>query len=328
MTSRSRRAAAVIGAAALLVLAACTATDAAETPDLEATADRVDPIAEGPEQSLPATVTDATGTEVTIDSAESIIPLSGSLAEIVYTLGVGGHVVARDITATFEQAEDLPVVSRGHDISAEGVLSLQPDLVLAETNSGPQTALDQIAAAGVTVVVFEPATGIEDVADRIAAVAAALGLDDLGADLVDRTDADIEAATEGIDVADPPRVAFLYLRGTASVYMIGGSESGAASLIEAAGGLDAGAEALEGDFVSLTPEALAAAAPDVILVMDKGLESVGGTEGLVEIPGVAQTPAGRDERVAHLPDGMMLSYGPRTGQVVADLASQLHGDEE
>ncbi|GAB4003738.1 hypothetical protein GCM10029992_46730 [Glycomyces albus] len=62
----------------------------------------------------------------------------------------------------------------------------------------------------------------------------------------------------------------------------------------------------------------------MILVMDKGLESVGGLEGLLELPGVAQTPAGQDERIAHLPDGIMLNYGPRTGDVVADLASQLH----
>ncbi len=327
MTSRFRWAATAIGAAALLVSAACTATEAAESPDFEVTADSVQAIAEDPEPALPTTVTDATGAEIMIDSAESIIPLSGALAEIVFTLGLGGNVVARDITATFEQAADLPVVSRGHDISAEGVLSFHPDLVLVETNSGPQTALDQIAAAGITIVVFEPATSIEDVAERITGVAAAIGLDELGAELVDRTNADIEAATEGIDVADPPRVAFLYLRGTASVYMIGGSESGATSLIEAAGGIDAGAEALEGDFISLTPEALAAAAPDVILVMDKGLESVDGVDGLVQIPGVAQTPAGQSGRIAHLPDGMMLSYGPRTGEVVADLAAQLHEDD-
>nr|WP_255671815.1 ABC transporter substrate-binding protein [Glycomyces amatae] len=277
---------------------------------------------------MPATVTDATGAAVTIETADAVVPLSGSLSEIVFTLGLGDRVVARDITATFEQAADLPVVSHGHDISAEGVLSLQPDLILAETGSGPQTALDQIAAAGVPIVVFAPADGIPSAAERITAVAATLGVPDLGARLVERTEADIAAATEGLDLADPPRVAFLYLRGSASVYMIGARDSGAASLIEAAGGIDAGAEALDGDFVELTPEALAAAAPDVILVMDKGLDSVGGVDGLLEIPGVAQTPAGEHGRIAHLPDGIMLNYGPRTGDVVADLAAQLHADAE
>lgn len=327
---RLTRASVAIGVAAALALTACTATDAAEESSEAEAVDRVEPIAEDPDQALPAVVTDANGTEITVESTDSIVPLSGSLSEIVYSLGLGQNVVARDITATFEQAADLPVVSHGHDISAEGVLSLQPDLVLAETSSGPQTALDQIAAAGVPILVFEPADGIPSVSTRIAAVAAALGVDELGQELVERTEADIEAALDGVDADQAPRVAFLYLRGSASVYMIGGRDSGATSLIEAAGGLDAGAEALDGDFIELTPEALAAASPDVILVMDKGLESVGGLEGLLELPGVAQTPAGQDERIAHLPDGIMLNYGPRTGDVVADLASQLHpsGDDE
>ncbi|WP_100444698.1 heme/hemin ABC transporter substrate-binding protein [Glycomyces xiaoerkulensis] len=316
----------MIGAVVLPALSACTTTEAVETGGDRALVDRVEPIAEAPVPQLPLTVTDATGARTTVTSVDRIVPLSGSLSEIVFTLGLGENVVARDITATFEQAADLPVVSRGHDVSAEGVLSLEPDLVLAETTSGPEASLDQIGAAGVPVVVFEPATGLDDVDDRITGVATALGLDRAGADLVERTTVEIKSATDGLDAAEAPRVAFLYLRGTASVYLIGGSDSGAASLIEAAGGIDAGAEVLEGDFVPLTPEALAAVAPDVILVMDKGLESVGGVEGLVEIPGVAQTPAGQSERIAHLPDGMMLSYGPRTGDVVTELAEQLHRD--
>jgi len=320
---------AIAATAALLALTACSPTRTDDNTDtLEPAVDRVEPIADDTEPTLPTTITDATGADITIDTAEAIVPLSGSLSEIVFTLGLGDHVVARDITATFEQAADLPIVSHGHDISAEGVLSLQPDLILAETSSGPQTALDQIAAAGVPIVVFDPADGIDSAAQRIGTVAAALGVPDLGAQLTERTQTSIAAATAGMDLTDPPRVAFLYLRGSASVYMIGARDSGATSLIEAAGGIDAGAEALEGDFLELTPEALAAAAPEVILVMDKGLDSVGGIAGLLEIPGVAQTPAGEQERIAHLPDGIMLNYGPRTGDVVADLAEQLHGGAE
>jgi iron complex transport system substrate-binding protein len=325
-THRTPRTAALL-TTALLTLTACGGTPTETGADTTAI-DRVEPLTDTATPALPATITDATGTTITIATADAIVPLSGSLSEIVFTLGLGDHVVARDITATFEQAADLPVVSHGHDISAEGVLSLQPDLILAETSSGPQTALDQITAAGVPIVVFDPADGIDSATTRIAAVAATLGLPDLGEQLIERTRASITAATEGIDLTDPPRVAFLYLRGSASVYMIGARDSGATSLIEAAGGIDAGAEAHEGDFLELTPEALAAAAPDVILVMDKGLESVGGIAGLLEIPGVAQTPAGEQERIAHLPDGIMLNYGPRTGDVVADLAAQLHGGGE
>lgn len=126
---------------------------------------------------------------------------------------------------------------------------------------------------------------------------------------------------------DKPRVAFLYLRGSASVYLIGGKGSGATSLIEAAGAVDAGAESgLEKDFTAITSEALAEAAPDALLVMSKGLESVGGVDGLVKIPGIAQTPAGMDRRIVSVEDGVLLNYGPRTDQVLASVVEQLYGE--
>ncbi|WP_129842816.1 ABC transporter substrate-binding protein [Streptomyces sp. RFCAC02] len=322
----------------LLSLAGCGGGDTTgSTTDAESTAvegaDRVEPL-DGPPPApeLPVTVpsADGDGTEVTVEAADRIVPLSGSLSEIVFTLGLGDRVVARDVTATFEQAADLPVVTRGHDVSAEGVLSLHPDVVLAESTTGPDEAIDRIRDAGVPLIVFDAALGLEDVTPRITAVAAALGVPGAGAELTGRTTERIDAVRAGLpDEGDRPRVAFLYLRGTASVYLLGGAESGAVSLIEAAGGVDAGSESgLEKDFTPLTSEALAAAAPDVILVMTKGLDSVGGVDGLLRIPGVAQTPAGMDRRIASIEDGMLLNYGPRTDEVLASLAEQIHAGSQ
>ncbi|MDT0444209.1 heme/hemin ABC transporter substrate-binding protein [Streptomyces johnsoniae] len=318
-----------------LVLAGCGGSadaggaDGAAQQEAAPAADRVEPL-EGPAPvpALPVTVPSADGTEVTVESADRIVPLSGSLAELVWTLGLGDRVVARDVTATFEQAADLPVVTRGHDVSAEGVLSLRPDIVLAESTTGPDEAVAQIRAAGVPIVVFDAALGLDDIAPRTGAVAAALGVPSAGEELTARTADRIEAARADVPSGgDRPRVAFLYLRGSASVYLLGGAESGAGSLIDAAGGVDAGAESgLERDFTPITSEALAAAAPDVILVMTKGLESVGGIDGLLEIPGIAQTPAGMDRRVAHIDDGVLLNYGPRTDEVLASLAEQIHAN--
>lgn len=289
--------------------------------------DRVEPLAPAPVPVLPATVTSADGAQVTITSADRVIPLTGGLNEIVHTLGLGPKVVARDITATFEQAADLPVVTRGHDVSAESVLSLRPTLVLAETTSGPAEAIRQIRDAGVPLLVVAPAKALDDVAERTATVAAALGVKEAGAQLNQRTAERIAAARRALPASGKkPRVAFLYLRGTASVYLMGGSDSGAGSLLEAAGALDTGPESgLGKDFTPITSEALAAAAPDAILVMSKGLESVGGVDGLVKIPGVAQTPAGLDRRVITVDDGVLLNYGPRTDQVLASLITQLYG---
>ncbi|MCW8219857.1 MULTISPECIES: heme/hemin ABC transporter substrate-binding protein [Streptomyces] len=294
----------------------------------EAAADTVEPLATAPEPQLPVTVKSADGTEVTVSSTDRIVPLTGSLSEIVFTLGFGKEVVARDITATFEQAEKLPVVTRAHDVSAESVLSLRPTVVLADTTTGPAEAVDQIRDAGIPLVVVEPAKELADVGRRIDAVAAALGVTSSGDELKARTESRIDAVRETIPAredGDAPRVAFLYLRGSASVYLLGGRESGASSLLEAAGAVDAGkASGLKKDFTAITAEALAKAAPDAILVMSKGLDSVGGVDGLVKIPGIAETPAGMDRRVVSIDDGVLLNYGPRTDRVLAELVEQLY----
>ncbi len=291
-------------------------------------ADRVEPLVNPAEPRLPVTVRSSDGAEVMVEAAERIVPLSGSLSEIVFTLGLGDRVVARDITATFAQAEKLPIVTRNHDVSAESVLSLKPDLVIAETTTGPEEAIGQIRDAGVPVLVIDPAKDLGDVGPRIQAVADALGVPSAGKELTKRSEDRIAAVRKEIPQQDEsPRVAFLYLRGSASVYLIGGQDSGATSLLEAAGAVDAGAESgLEKDFTAITTEALAQAAPDAILVMTKGLASVGGIDGMVEIPGVAQTPAGMERRVVSIEDGVLLNYGPRTDQVLKSIVEQLYGD--
>lgn len=306
-----------------------TRTDGEPGARSATTTDRAEPLSgAAPTPELPARVTSADGHKVTVRDASRIVPLTGSLSEIVYSLGLGGNVVARDITTTFAQAKKLPIVTRAHDVSAESVLSLKPTVILAETTTGPAEAVDQIREAGIPVVVLKPAQKLRDVDTRIGAVATALGVDKAGDRLRKRTDERIGAVRDDLPAAGKrPRVAFLYLRGSASVYLLGGARSGASSLIEAAGGIDAGKESgLKKDFTAITSEALAKAAPDVILVMSKGLESVDGVDGLLKIPGVAETPAGQSRRIASIDDGILLNYGPRTDDVLKDLASQIHKD--
>ncbi|MFE0223233.1 hemin ABC transporter substrate-binding protein [Streptomyces albidoflavus] len=302
-------------------------------PAAEERTDRIEPLTgPAPEPKLPAKVASADGHTVTVEDTSRVVPLTGSLNEIVFTLGLGEQVVARDITATFEQASDLPVVTRAHDVSAESVLSLKPTVVLADTTTGPAEAISQIRDAGIPLVVLDPPKELDDIGPRIEAVAGALGVAEAGKALVERTEQRIDkvrADVPDLPAADRPRVAFLYLRGSASVYLLGGRESGAGSLLEAAGALDAGKESgLRKDFTAITSEALAKAAPDAILVMAKGLKSVDGVDGLVKIPGVAETPAGMDRRVVSIDDGVLLNYGPRTDQVLADLVDQLYAGQD
>lgn len=286
------------------------------------------PVAEMPAPALPTTVHSFDGAEVTIDDASRIVTADryGTLTETVFALGLGDNVVGRDIASDFPAAADVPVVTTGgQSLNAEAILNLAPTVVLTDTSIGPKGVQDQLRDAGIPVVFFDPARTLEGVAPQITAVADALGVPDAGRDLAARTEAEIAAAHDRVpEGTDPPKVAFLYMRGTA-LTMMGGPGSGADSLIEALGAVDAGTESgLTQQFSPITSEAMIAAAPDVFLMMTNGLESIGGIDGLEKIPGIAQTPAGKNQQVVEMADAVLLSFGPNTGRVLAALADALY----
>jgi iron complex transport system substrate-binding protein len=253
-------------------------------------------------------------------SPQRIVSLATGVGETLAALGLADRVVARDETSDVPAIAAAPVVTKAHAASAERVLAERPDLVLVDAATSPPEAIDQIRSAGVTVVEVPEAWSVADIGPRTRAVADAVGLPAAAADAVI---AEATRTATARAVGTPPRVAFLYLRGTSAVYLIGGKGSGADDLIAAAGGIDVGAESGLDAFVPMTPEAVAAADPEVILVMTKGLESVGGIDGLVGLPGVAQTTAGRDRRVIAVDDTLLLSFGPRTGELVTRLSAAL-----
>jgi iron complex transport system substrate-binding protein len=199
--------------------------------------------------------------------------------------------------------------------------------VLADPDTGPPEALDHLRNVGVPVVVVDKATEVAGIGDRIEAIAEVLGVPAAGERLRADTEAELaEAAAAVPHDGDPPRIAFLYLRGQAAVYLLGGPGAGTDSIIEAVGGIDAGtAMGLTEAFTPITSEAMVEAAPDVLLMTTTGLESVGGLDGLLEIPGLAQTPAGRDRRVVTLEDGLLFSFGSRTPEAIRSIVQQLYG---
>ena len=251
-----------------------------------------------------------------------IITMSAGITETVFALGLGDEVVGRDLSSTLAAAADLPVVTAGHDVSAESVLALRPTIVMVDEDTGPKEALDQIAAAGVQVETIDKATSVEEIVPRLIEVASILEVPERGAALA----ASIDDELELLDwpVGEGPTVAFLYLRGTASVYLIGGPDCGPDSLIEAAGGRDGGKSiGLAQPFTTLTPEALVEAQPDILLVTTTGLDSVEGVDGLLNLAGVMQTPAGANRRIITVEDGLLFSFGPRTPQLIVSLHEQM-----
>ena len=282
-----------------------------------------------PTATLPVTITDATGAEVTVTDISRIIPLNGVTAEILWDLGLGPNVVGVDVTATYPDAyREYPIIGFGRQLAAEGILALNPTVVIGDTTAGPPEVIEQIRAAGVPVVITREFTDLQAPFEKIEAIAAALGVTEAGDALKAHVQEEVDAAIEVAKTAtSQPRVLFVYIRGT-STQLIGGEGSGADTLITAAGGIDAGTEAGVKGYVPVSAEALVTASPDVILVMQSGLDSIGGMEGFLQIPGVAETPAGQNEQILAFDDQYLLGLGPRLGAVVTDLTYALHPELE
>ena len=275
---------------------------------------------------LPARATDNEGKQVTVRNVTRIVALNGDIAETVVTLGLGKNLVGVDISATYPEklVATLPKIGYQRTLAAEGIISLRPTVVLGSPTAGPATTIAQLRSAGVNVVIIPEYKDLAAGARKLRAVGRALGVPKRGERLARQVEGQIAVAKREVTRASArPKVAFLYVRGS-QVQQIGGYGSGADAMIEAAGGVDVGKSIGIQGFKQLTAESLVTAQPDVFLVLTAGLQSVGGVEGLLRLPGVAQTPAGRNRRVLHFDDLLLLGLGPRTGKALRLLIRGFH----
>lgn len=248
--------------------------------------------------------------------AQKVVALANGAGEIISAMGFKSILIGRDIASTDADLTKVPIVTSGHQVIAEKIIALTPDLVIVDKSTGPQSALDALAVAGIRVVKTPEAWTLRDLPAKVGAIADAIGAPASGTAL----SVAMNSSLRKIGTAErKSRVAFLYLRGGSSIYLIGGKGSGADSLITAIGAQDIGAATLANPFNAMTSELIASLNPDVILVMSKGLQSVGGLKGLVELPGIAQTDAGKNKRVIAVDDSLLLSFGPRTPDLLSKL---------
>ncbi len=250
-----------------------------------------------------------------------IVPLGASVAETVYALGAGPSVVAVDASVTeIEAALPLPRVGYVRALSAEGLLSVAPTLVLADTTAGPQGALDAVRQAGVAVDVLPDGQTPEKVADQIRAIALRLGREREGQQLVDTLRARLARAAGQID-PDLPRPRVLFVQGQGGGALgIAGQGTNADALIRLAGAENAFA-AVEG-YRPMTSEAVVEARPDAIVLTRRTAEVAGGVDALLRRPELALTQTLHGGRIIVLPDAA-LAFGPSLGDAVLDFQQRL-----
>jgi iron complex transport system substrate-binding protein len=255
--------------------------------------------------------------------AQRIVSLGGSVTEIVVALGAGDRLVARDSTSTYpDSIRDLPDVGYVRALSPEGVLALGPDLVIAEAGAGPVEAVNVLRDAGVDFVSMPDDPTPEGIAAKIHAVADALDVPAEGAALADEVQAALDAqAVRAAGVSEPKRVLFV-LSAQGGRIMAGGEGSSAEGIIRLAGGVNA-ATGFDG-FKPMTDEAVLAAAPDVILMMDRDGDHAIADAELLALPSLASSPAAQTGAVLRMDGLLLLGFGPRTGEAARQLHEALY----
>ncbi len=252
------------------------------------------------------------------EPAQRVVALGGVVTEIVYALGQEARLVARDTTSTWpEKAAALPDVGYVRALSPEGVLSVDPDLILAIEGSGPPETIDVLQAAGVPLVTVPEGYDAAAIRARIETVANALGMAEAGAALAGDVEAALADAVAAAQGAMPPRVLFVLSMQGGRV-MAAGTSTGAEGIIELAGGVNA-VEGFEG-YKQVSDEAVLLAAPDVILMMDRTGDHAADDAGIRAHPALGRTPAAEAGAIVRLPGLLLLGFGPRTPEAVRALS--------
>lgn len=253
-------------------------------------------------------------------NAERIASLNGSITETLALLGKDKNIVGVDVTSTFPQNVQEHAANLGHisSVTAEPILALKPTLVYATTKEMKPELQKQLEQAHITVRLIDQPMSVEETKEMIASIAKDVQSQDYEKYLTE-----IDQKLQQVTPLDQkPKVLFIYARGAGNL-MIAGNNTPIQKIIEMAGGENA-VNNID-DYKPLTPEALINANPDYILLFDRGLQSLGGKEGIQKIEGVMATNAGKKMNIISM-DGQLLSgFGPRLGDATLQLNHLLQG---
>jgi iron complex transport system substrate-binding protein len=255
--------------------------------------------------------------------ARRIVSIGGAVTEILYALGLEDRIVAVDATSLYppRALKEKPNVGYMRQLSSEGILGLAPSGIIATEGSGPKETISVLEAAGVPLVIVPDRFTADGVLERIRVVAQAVGAGARGACLLDSVRSEL-AALEAVRsrVARPARVIFV-MSFVNERPLVAGSDTAAEGIIALAGATNA-VTGFHG-YKLLTDEAVIAAAPDAVLVMQRPQQALA-AEAVFARPAFATTPAAAQRRFVSMDGLYLLGFGPRTARAARDLAAALY----
>lgn len=252
-----------------------------------------------------------------------IVSLSGAVSETLAGLGLEDNIIGVDVTSTYPASlQSKAKVGNTHNLNVESILALKPDYVISMKERGikPEQAT-QLQQAGVKVWVIDQEYSVEGTKKYITMLADSFHKEEEAKKMADAIDASYATLPK---YNTQPSVMFIYARG-AGALSVCGKDMPMAKMIEMAGGVNAGND-FEG-FKPLTAEAVVKNNPDAILLFSSGLQSVDGPEGMLKVPGVAQTNAGKNKNFIVMDGELLSGFGPRIVEAIKELGEKMHAGE-
>ena len=238
--------------------------------------------------------------------SDRIVSLGSAVTEIVVALDADDQLVGVDDSSLFpEIPQEVPTVGYYRMVSAEGILSVRPNLILSTEDAGPPEAIQKIKNSRVPFVQVTAEKSLQATAERIRTLGETLHKEEAAEELLVPIENRIAHPLPPLDPA--PRVLFIFARGGGSP-SVSGKGTGADYMIQLAGAQNA-VTAFKG-YRPLTAEGLIISQPDVILITQEGLEAMGGEKALWALPGMANTPAGTHKRCVVMETVFLLGFGP------------------
>ena len=259
------------------------------------------------------------------ETPDRIVSIGGSVTEIIYALGEEDRLVARDTTSVYpDMALKLPDVGYIRALAAEGVLSVRPTTIITEDGAGPPETISVLQEAAIPMITIPDGYTKSGILAKILAVGVALNVPEKAHVLARKVETDLDRVNAAIKTktGDPKRVLFI-LSTQGGRITASGTNTAANGIINMAGGQNA-ITSFEG-YKQVTAEAIAAAAPDVILMMDREGDHSSTSDELFTLPSLITTPAAENGALVRMNGLLLLGFGPRTPLAVEQLSIAIDG---
>ncbi len=260
-----------------------------------------------------------------------IVCLSKHLTEMVFALGKGHDIVACDLSSTYpDSAKLLKTVGYHRALNPEGIIAMNPDLVIHSNDIGPESVVKQISDAGLNIKVFGGANTIDSAKLLLGELGKFFGEEQKADSLIKKMDNDIAKAAEFLqqkNIKDTPTVMIIHFGRANNVYFVmSGRRAVGDKMIALAGGKTAKYDAKGARQISA--EAIAESNPDIIIATDFGYDQMGSMEKFIsDVPGVALTNAGKNKRIIRFEEHDLVYFGPRTGENIIKLMNLIHPED-